>query len=331
MAKATKLPSGSWRCRVRKKINGQTVDRSFTAETKGEAEYLAQVWLHGGKKPRSQKTFAEGLEEYISNRYNVLSPSTIKGYRSLQRHGFKALDSMLIGDITDEDVQRFINQNALHYSVKTLKNQMGLIVPILGRNIKVKLPQGEKEDIIIPTEEEAREILTYIEGSYIECEVLFALMLGLRVSEICALKWENIHDHYIDIRGAIVTNEFGQYVYKKANKSDASRRTVLIPDYLWDKLMQLERGERIFDISPDALNSAWRRFRKKHELRPFTLHGLRHYCASVMLLKGVPDKYAMEILGQSTPGVLKNIYQATYRTEKDRMQKQMSDYFSKMK
>ena len=329
--KATRLPSGSWRCRVRKKINGQTVDKSFTAETKGEAEYLAQAWLHGEKKPRSQKTFREGLEEYISNRYNVLSPSTIKGYRSLQRHSFKALEPMQIGDITDEDVQKLINENALCYSVKSLKNQLGLIIPVLGRTVKVKLPQEEKEDIIIPTEEEAKQILKAIDGSYIECEVLFALMLGLRVSEIVALRWENIHEHYIDIRGAIVADEWGNYVYKKANKSDASRRTVLIPDYLWAKLEQLEKdGERIFNLSPDALNSAWRRLRKKKGLRPFTLHGLRHYCASVMLLKGVPDKYAMEILGQSTPGVLKNIYQATYQSEKDKMQKQMSDYFSKM-
>lgn len=325
--KAQKLPSGAWRCRVRKKIDGEIFDKSFTADSKGEAEYLAQEWLHGKKEP-NKKLFKDALNEYIENRYNVLSPSTIKGYRSFQKHSFGLIDNMPLDSITDEVVQRLINQNALRYSYKSLKNQIGLITPVLHRSVKVKLPQKEEEDIIIPTEEEAKEIIQLLKGSYIECQILFAMMVGLRQSEIAALRWENIHGQSIDIRGAKVHDEFGNLIYKKANKSDASRRTVHIPDYLWEKLQQLPRDDEwIFSTSPDALNSAWRRFRAKHGLRKFSVHGLRHYCASVMLLKGVPDKYAMEILGQSTQGVLKRVYQATYEQEKNNMEKMMSGYF----
>lgn len=328
--KATKLPSGSWRCRVRKKINGQTVDKSFTADTKGEAEYLAQEWLHGKKEP-NRMTFKDALEEYIDNRYNVLSPSTIKGYRAFQKHAFSEIDNMEIQYITDEVVQRFINHNALHYSVKSLKNQLGLISPVLKRTVKVKLPQEEPYDCLIPTEDEVREILKAIQGKTYECMVLFALMLGMRQSEIAALKWENIDGQYISVKGAKVTDEFHNYIYKKANKSRASTRKVFIPDYLYEKLMKLDRtDEWIFHQTPDALNSAWRKLRKKHGWRKFTIHGLRHYNASVMLLQGIPDKYAMEILGQSTQGVLKGVYQGTYEKEKDEMQRRMNDYFNSL-
>ena len=38
---------------------------------------------------------------------------------------------------------------------------------------------------------------------------------------------------------------------------------------------------------------------------------LRHYNASIMLALNVPDKYAMERMGYSTPATLKKVYQHT--------------------
>ena len=40
-------------------------------------------------------------------------------------------------------------------------------------------------------------------------------------------------------------------------------------------------------------------------------HDLRHYNASIMLALNVPDKYAMERMGYSTPATLKKVYQHT--------------------
>ena len=45
MAKARKLPSGNWRCLVRKTIDGKQISKSFTAPTKKEAEFLAAEWV----------------------------------------------------------------------------------------------------------------------------------------------------------------------------------------------------------------------------------------------------------------------------------------------
>lgn len=40
-------------------------------------------------------------------------------------------------------------------------------------------------------------------------------------------------------------------------------------------------------------------------------HELSHYNASIMLALNVPDKYAMERMGYSTPATLKKVYQHT--------------------
>ena len=62
MAKAKKLPSGSWRVRVYsgKDLFGKDTYKSFTAATKKEAEYLAaEFQMTGKQKSMSDPTVPE--------------------------------------------------------------------------------------------------------------------------------------------------------------------------------------------------------------------------------------------------------------------------------
>ena len=58
-----------------------------------------------------------------------------------------------------------------------------------------------------------------------------------------------------------------------------------------------------------------------------TYHDLRRLNASVMLMLGVPDKYAMECGGWSTDHVLKTVYQQTFSDERKRVDSMIDDYF----
>ena len=44
MAKAKKLPSGSWRVQASITLDGNLIRRSFTAASKDKAELLAKEW-----------------------------------------------------------------------------------------------------------------------------------------------------------------------------------------------------------------------------------------------------------------------------------------------
>ena len=48
-----------------------------------------------------------------------------------------------------------------------------------------------------------------------------------------------------------------------------------------------------------------------------------------MLELGVPDKYAMERMGNATPYMLKKVYQHTMVKKHDKVDRQIEDYFSK--
>jgi integrase len=59
-----------------------------------------------------------------------------------------------------------------------------------------------------------------------------------------------------------------------------------------------------------------------------TFHDLRHLNASVMLMLGVPDKYAMERGGWSTDHILKSVYQQTFSSERERVDDTIDSYFT---
>ena len=60
------------------------------------------------------------------------------------------------------------------------------------------------------------------------------------------------------------------------------------------------------------------------------MHALRHAYASLMLKEGVADKYAMERLGQSTPHMIKNVYQHTFKSEQDAISAKLNEAFEKL-
>ena len=71
-------------------IDGKDVYKSFTAPTKKEAEFNANQFLIKSNKNKIRRsneyTFADALENYINLKETVLSPSTIRGYKSLKRN-----------------------------------------------------------------------------------------------------------------------------------------------------------------------------------------------------------------------------------------------------
>lgn len=333
MATAKKTDSGKWRVQVAKMIDEKLIKKSITANTKAEAEYLAEQWKGTVKEEANpiNLTFDEAIDRYIENKSNILSPSTIRNYRTIQKNAIELIKDIKIKNISREIVQKQININADKYSYKSCKNQLGLISVVLGQfdiSFKISLPPKQKPNYIIPTLDDIPIIIEMIKGSKIELQILFALMLGLRQSEIAALKWENLKGNKIHVIGAIVPDEHHVYVEKKTNKSIASTRTLTVPKYLLDKLNAIkEDSGYIFKTKPNHVHRIWRRLTEKNGLPPFRVHDLRHANASLMLLLNVPDKYAMQRLGQLDPKMIKNIYQHTFDKEMDIIDERLNKFF----
>ena len=112
MPKAKKLPSGSWRCRVYSHTdeNGHKHQESFTASTKAEAEMMAAEYAASKKRrARHDLTVSEAIEGYITAREAVSSPSTIRGYKPMQRNYYDSIGRLKVRNLTSEDMQLFIS------------------------------------------------------------------------------------------------------------------------------------------------------------------------------------------------------------------------------
>ena len=63
------------------------------------------------------------------------------------------------------------------------------------------------------------------------------------------------------------------------------------------------------EIYPNTLYTTLNKTLDKFKIQHFRLHDLRHYTASMLLALGVPNKYAMNIMGHETERMLTTVYQ----------------------
>jgi len=342
MAKAKQLPSGSWRVRVYDSSTGKYL--SFTSKLPGkagknEAEFLAKEWQAGRKKKTvsSQKTIYELVKEYIESKEALLSPSSIRGYYIILNNALGDFGEKKVKLLTEKDLQFWVSQNAQKYAPKSVKSQYGLVTAALRQEriqldfTSVLLPKIQKSDRRIPNEKEIAVILHMIEGTSVELPVTIAVTLGMRQSEIAGLKWSDYDGESFNIHAAVVPDKHNKYVYKESTKSEASTRVIEVDGILKERLDRAERTSEF--ISPMLPSSVLRKFDQlceKNGLPHFTMHEQRHGNASMMLAKGVPDKYAMKRLGQSSPNMIKDIYQHLYQSKEKEVADTVSKAFSEI-
>ena len=341
MAKAHKLPSGTWRCVASWTDElGNHKQKSFTASSKQEAEFLASKFLTEKKhsmKPEN-KTLDDLITSYIDNRSNLLSPTTILNYDKIRRTAFPSIMKVRLGLLTPELYQKAINEYSKDHSPKSVANAHSLANKVLRANDcfvaeRAILPQKERKEVEIPSEEEVSKLLDYIKDTRLYLFVAFSVFLGLRRSETIALKWQDIDfdKGTVSITKARVKGKSGVFE-EKTTKTTSSKRVLHIPPALMEALPPKEKTKLdayIIDDSIIALDSMYRRTAKKIDF-PYNFHALRHYYASVLLAQGIPNKYAQKQMGHATDNMLKQVYQHTFKSKEEEYEASLDAYFSSL-
>ena len=220
--------------RVRKMYKGQMYTVAFDHKpTQKEVMQAMAAELDKVQEKHKRMDFKSAANEYIESKRNVLSPSTIRGYCTIMRQIPENFMKKNIHDITAVDVQAEINRMSRKCSPKTVRNHHGFISAVLGTfcpNLKLTttLPQRVKNEPYIPSDEDIKKILERSKNTEYEIPIILACY-GMRRSEICALKPEDIDGDIVHINKAMVPNENGEYVIK-STKTTSSTREIIIPD-----------------------------------------------------------------------------------------------------
>lgn len=342
MATAKKLPSGNWRVRVYvgNDASGKHIYKSITAESKKEAERQAAMYEYEAeKKAASGMTVGEAMDAYIQNNSNVLSPVSTYKYSTLRKSNYyKDIEDTPVKSIKQSDIQQFVNTLSKKYKPRTVASIYSLLycsIRAVDDSVvfRVNNPKIRQTDIVIPTDEEIKQLIANVRSEEMKCAILLGASLGLRRSEISALTWGDIDGDILRVNKAMVRQGAGVWVVK-STKSKAGDRALELPPYVKEKLLSQKKDgaketDHIIQIDPDTITRRFMFVRDSLGIK-CRFHDLRHYNASVMLALGVPDKYAMQRMGHSSTNMLRNVYQHIISEKEKEVTQRVNQYMNRL-
>lgn len=291
---------------------------------------LAQSNLH-------KITFSQLMNEWLYSKQDVVKESTYVHYmRIIQNHINPELGHYYVTAITTDIIDSFL-RNKLHtgnlqtgngLSAKTVADIRSVILQGLDFAQQKKYPCAVDRKLFYPRSTPNRinvlsseEQITLEENLYYNMNsfklgILLTLYSGLRIGELCALQWRDIHltDGTLHISKTIIriqdTDPFSSQKTKlllSHPKTNSSYRIIPLPTFILNLLqenVQLPEYYLLTDslqpIEPRSCLSRYKRLLRVTGLKSYTFHTLRHTFATRCIESGFDAKSLSEILGHAS-------------------------------
>ena len=361
------LSKGNWKVAISLgyKDGKKQIVRKQGFKTKKEAEaYATEILSQKNKGYIAPVNNNILFKDFILKWFNeykekTLSINTRTRYlSSINIHIIPHLGNYKLTDITNVVMQDFYNNiinegnkpstakkiievvnNCLRYAKKL---KLIYILPTEIEKIKITKPEIE-----FWTKKELDYFLNEIKDNYLFKPVFIDILTGLRIGELCGLRWKDVdfEKGIISINGQIVLDRTKkELLYTTILKTDTAFRKITIPkiliDYLKDLYNNITPLENDFIIkdregnmcNPRNLSMNFTRTIQKYkkpinelktvpdnymQLKQITFHGLRHTHATLLILNGENIKVVSERLGHKDISTTLNTYTHVMEEMKD--------------
>lgn len=299
-----------------------------------------------------QEFLLDFLEKYKMN----LSITTYNCYmRICKKYIIPLLGDIKLCDIRPIHIQNYVDDLLDLLTPQTIKVHLNILNLALKRAYRLKLikenvvqfvevPKNKKYKNEIYNAEDMKKLLEKSRETSLELPIILASGLGLRISEILGLTWNNIdfNDFTITI-DKITVRDKGQVILKEP-KTESSIRTISAPKEIILILKQLKkdrlaaklRGEKshreliFYDknlnpIAQDVLSKKFRYFLQENNLKHIRFHDLRHSHVTMLIDAKVPIKVISERVGHSNVNTTLNIYSHALREMDQEASDKISD------
>lgn len=329
-----KRKDGRWEGRYIEtyKADGKAKYRSVYAHTYEEVRNKMNLQIKAERKNIIDISTIDWISNYIEAQKTQLKLSTVKIYnRYLNTYIEPFFLSTLLCKLNKNLLQEFVDsisglspstiKGIFSFLRETLKlaNANNYIDPIW---IGVELPKLKKHKIEVFTKEEQHliEKSLNIEDNHNDIGILIGLYTGLRIGEICGLKWDDINfvSKTIQVNRTIqrMTIDNKSVLKELSPKSETSRRRIPIPSFLYDKLKHIRASSNsqyvlntdMHVMDPRTFQYQYKKLLKRAGVRYSNAHTLRHTFSVRALEAGFDIKTLSEILGHADATVTLKIY-----------------------
>lgn len=338
-----KRKDGRWEGRYMKGVaaGGKTIYGSCYGKTYREAkEKLERCKLQvltGKRKNKASafRLFGSYCDEWLAVNKSAIKESTAAKYTVALNNHIKPYfgeysPQLITTEMTADFVDELLTNKKL--SPKTAKDIAIILKSILKyiskQNsgialIDVAMPKYTPKEIRVLSQEEQRKFLKYLISNMdiYKFGVLFSLMTGLRIGEVCALRVSDVSltERVVTVRETMqrIKNLDGDGAKTKivftSPKSDTSARVVPLTNTAYalckEKVVNaapnafLLTGSETKFIEPRILQSRIKKYGKDCGIDDLHFHVLRHTFATRCVEVGFEIKTLSEVLGHSSPRI----------------------------
>ena len=275
-------------------------------------------------------------EEWLNAVVNRVKESTLANYRAkFENHILPILGDILCADLSAGRINEFINKklaDGLSASyvrdiITVFKSMLKYACEEYGFKLSLKnviLPKIEKKQIEKISDIQQKSLVLYLKEnmSITAFGILISLFMGLRIGELCGLKWEDVdfQNKILHIRRTVqrissVNGNRKTKIVISAPKSATSFRDIAIPDVLmyYFEMFRSEADYFIMSgkekpIEPRTMQYRYKKILRSAEIKNHNYHMLRHTFATNCAENGFDVKTLSNILGHSTVNLTLNRY-----------------------
>ena len=307
----------------------------------------------------------ELMKSNLNLKFDTNQVSEVTYNRTMQT--IKKIEQFPIGkenidEITSEELQEFMNYHKYlsNSTIDKLFHQLGstfknaLNKGYLTRNpmVNVLKPKSNKEDkeVRALTFEEQQAITDYLLTKDLSnCKYknvyLIQMFMGLRVGEALALSTYNIdlQNKRLNVKRTLTKDIDGHTIMGKSTKTYFGKRTLPIPDYLINPIMEQmafaenqNNNEEKLLFKPDDrqytdrenVNNELKRLLKRHfGIEDITTHSLRHTYGTRCIESGMAPVVVQKLMGHKDITITLNTYTSVFDKFKEKEIDKVNKYY----
>ncbi len=305
-----------------------------------------------GKNSVYHITFANAAEEWLLEIQHKRKPSTYVKYHTIyQIHLKEKLGNVRVAEITDsflrENIPSFLSESILK-SIYCVLNQIlafaAIQYSIAISPLKKPVSNMRAKPVSVLSQKEQSKLLSVLEhgtDTY-KSAVWLCLHTGLRLGELCALKWADIDfiNHMITVTRTVQRLYSGgrqtkTVLLETEPKSEYSKRDIPLSCAALKMLISFQNNEEyIFGgnkaLEPRNMQYHFKKILREAGVEDKNFHILRHTFATNCIEVGIDVKSLSEILGHSNVQITLNRYVHPSMNTKRKHLAELSAYYGQI-